>query len=295
MGAKIYWDEVRPDISAFHPENRLIFTAGPAVGTAAPSANRVFIAGKSPVPYPIECYLYSSMGEHWGAELKFAGYDGLISPGKAPKPVYLWIMDGQVEVRDAQPLWGMISREAQLAIKRMHGDNVRSAVIGPAGEHLCREAIITSDTAFAAGLGGFGAVMGSKNLKAIAVRGTGCVTVAKPMELIDLYDHFARLATCKPGEGRRNPVRYMKYYTSSLELPEGQEVDEVDDSAMGEEIANGLAKKWSSSCFACPVGCLVGSSSRITPSRAGPGAVMKTSLPSTPNMPTTAARQWEGP
>ena len=258
MGAKIYWEEVAPDVSAFAPENRLIFTTGPAVGTLAPSANRVFITGKSPTPYPVECYFFSSMGGHWGAELKFAGYDGIIIHGRAPEPVYLWINDGNAEIRDARPLWGMISRDVQLAIKKVHGDLTRSVVIGPAGEHLCREAIITSDTAFAAGQGGFGAVMGAKNLKAIAVRGTGCVRVAKPAELIGLYDYFSKLATCKPGEGRQPPVRNMQYYTSALKGASKQVWDETDDSALGVEVAKGLVKKRFGGCFACPLSCLIG-------------------------------------
>jgi aldehyde:ferredoxin oxidoreductase len=259
MGAKIYWEEVAPEISAYDPENRLIFTTGPAVGTLAPSANRVFVTAKSPVPYPVECYFYSSMGGHWGPELKFAGYDGLIIRGKASRPVYLWINDGKAEIRDATHLWGMISRNAQMELKKMHGDATRSVVIGPAGENRCREAIISCDTAFATGQGGFGAVMGSKNIKAIAVRGTGGVKIARPTDLIRLYSHFAHLATCKPGEGRQNPVRYMSYYTPSVKnaMPDRRE-HEVDHSAIGEEVAKGLVKKRVGGCFACPLSCLIG-------------------------------------
>lgn len=259
MGAAIYWEEVAPEITAYDPANRLIFMAGPTVGTLAPSANRVFITAKSPVPYPEDCYFFSSMGGHWGPELKFAGYDGLIVQGKASEPVYLWINDGTTEIRDAVHLWGMISREVQLEIKARHGDMTRSVVIGPAGENLCREAIISCDTAFAAGLGGFGAVMGSKNLKAIAVRGTGGVRVARPAELFQLYDHFARLATCKPGEGRQNPVRYMKYFTRSLRnAPPDSGRYEEDNSAIGEEVALGSVKRKHGGCFACPLSCLMG-------------------------------------
>lgn len=259
MGARIYWEEVAPDISAFAPENRLIFTTGPAVGTLAPSANRVFVTAKSPTPYPVECYFFSSMGGHLGAELKFAGFDGIIICGRASAPVYLWICDGNVEIRDAVPIWGMISRDAQLAIKKNHGEQTRSLVIGPAGEHLCREAIITCDTAFATGQGGFGAVMGSKNLKAIAVRGTGCVRVAKPEELIKLYGYFSKMATCKPGEGRRPSVKFIQYYTSALKKgPEKYVRTEADDSAIGEEVAKGLVTKRFGGCFACPLSCLIG-------------------------------------
>lgn len=155
----------------------------------------------------------------------------------------------------------MLSRDVQLEIKERHGDTTRSVVIGPAGENLCicREAVMTSDTAFAAGLGGLGAVMGSKNLKAIAVRGTGGVKVARPAELIQMYDHFARLATCKPGEGRQNPVRYMKYFTHVIRnAPPDSGIYEEDDSAIGEEVAKGFVKKRFGGCFACPLSCLMG-------------------------------------
>ena len=259
LGARIYWDEVPPETGAYAPENKLIFMTGPAVGTLAPTANRVTVTGKSPVPYPVECYFYSSMGGHWGPELKFAGYDGLVVQGRALEPSYLWIHDGGAEIRDAKHLWGKISRDAQIGIRKIHGETTRSVVIGPAGENLCREAIISSDTAFATGQGGFGAVMGSKNLKAIAVKGSGGVSVAKPAELMKLYDYFARLATCKPGEGRQNPVRYMKYYTSAIRgVLVDHRIDDVDDSAIGEEVDRGWVKRRAGGCFACPVSCLIG-------------------------------------
>jgi len=104
------------------PENKLIFMTGPAVGTLAPTANRVTVTGKSPVPYPVECYFFSSMGGHWGPELKFAGYDGLVVQGRALEPSYLWIQDGGAEVRDAKHLWGKISRDAQIGIRKIHGE-----------------------------------------------------------------------------------------------------------------------------------------------------------------------------
>ena len=113
-------------------------------------------------------------GEHWGVELKKAGYDVLIVEGKAEKPVYLYIKDGEVTIRDAGALWGLLTKETQAAIREELGDKrIRVAMIGPGGENLVPYACIMNGPFDAAGRGGLGAVMGSKNLKAIAVRGTG--------------------------------------------------------------------------------------------------------------------------
>ena len=112
------------------------------------------------------------MGGHWGAELKFAGYDGIIVQGKAEKPVYVWIADGKVEILDAGHLWGRGTYGTTLALRATHGHHTRVISCGQAGERLSRIAVIQTETGNAAGQGGFGGVMGSKNLKAIAVRGT---------------------------------------------------------------------------------------------------------------------------
>lgn len=252
MGAKIYWDEVPPEVGALDPENKLIVMTGPVTGTLAPSANRVSVIAKSPVTTP-ECFMYSNVGGHWGAELKFAGYDGLIIQGKALKPVYLWISDGKAEILDAYRLWGTTTRVAQNEIWRLHGQKTRVMVIGPAGENLCREAVIASGHASATGIGGFGAVMASKNLKAVAVRGTGVVGVAKPRELTEMYSRFAHLITQKRGEpGPQHYWRSIQSFTGTSPMA----VPFIDDSAVGEEIAKGNAVRHWGGCFACPVSCI---------------------------------------
>lgn len=254
MGARVYWEEVRPEIAAFDPENRLIVMTGPATGTLGPGVGRFSVISKSPDPTP-ECFFYSDPGGHFGPELKFAGYDGLIIQGKASKPIYLWIDDGKVELVDAHRLWGTTTRVAHTEIRRLYGDSVRAMVIGPAGERLCREAIISCGLASATGEGGFGAVMGSKNLKAIVVRGTGSIGVARPKQLIDIYNRFSRLITRKPGEPEpQNVWRAMQHYTQTRPVA----VPLVDDSAVADEIARGNAEKRWGGCFACPVSCIQG-------------------------------------
>ncbi|MDO8671366.1 MAG: aldehyde ferredoxin oxidoreductase N-terminal domain-containing protein, partial [Dehalococcoidia bacterium] len=139
VAAMIYWEEVPPECRAFDPENALIMMTGPANGTLSPSASRFTVAHKSPVPLH-ETYTYSVPGGHWSAELKFAGYDGLVVRGKSAKPVYLWIDDGKVELRSAELLWGMTLSQLTLAVEKLHGWQARVLGIGPAGENLCRQA-----------------------------------------------------------------------------------------------------------------------------------------------------------
>jgi aldehyde:ferredoxin oxidoreductase len=175
--SRILYDEVPPWVGALDPQNRLIFSTGPVTGSPALCAGRHFIVSKSPLS---GYFGDSSAGGFWGAELKFAGYDMIIIHGKAQKPVYIWIHDGEVEIKDATSYWGMGARQADRAIRNDLGDkSVRVADIGQAGENLVRYAAIMSDEASrAAGRCGVGAVMGYKNVKAIAVRGHKKVPVA---------------------------------------------------------------------------------------------------------------------
>jgi aldehyde:ferredoxin oxidoreductase len=129
----------------------------------------------------------SNFGAYWGPEVKYAGYDHIVIQGKSERPSYLWIKDGVVEIRDAGHLWGKDTRETQKAIQQELGDpEIKVVCIGPAGERLVRFACLITETGDAAGRTGMGAVMGSKNLKAIAVRGSGGVRVARPEELLEL-------------------------------------------------------------------------------------------------------------
>ncbi len=214
VAAKIAWDELKPGVGAFDPENMLFLMVGPLSGTLASGAGRVLVAGIAPQQRP-SVFSRSGMGGHWGAELKYAGFDGVVVVGKAEKPVYLWVHDGECEIRDASKLWGTGTYATTAALRSEHGDKTRIAAIGQAGERLDRIACIQTETGNAAGQGGFGAVMGSKNLKAIAVRGTLGVRVADPKRLLDLCLTASRegqspqMPGVAPRQWRPNPEGLM--------------------------------------------------------------------------------------
>ena len=177
LGTKIMTDEVDPKVDPLAPENKLIFAPRPLTGSFAPSAGRYTVVTKGALTGAIAS---SNSGGVWGPELKFAGYDVLIVEGKAPKPVYIWIKDNAVEIRDASHMWGKNVPETSDAIRAETDEDAKVACIGQAGENKVLFAAIMNDLHRAAGRSGTGAVMGSKNLKAIAVVGTGAVTCADP-------------------------------------------------------------------------------------------------------------------
>ena len=177
LGTKILYDEMDPKADPLGPDNKLIFAPGPFSGTYAPSAGRYNVITKSPLTGAIAA---SNSGGAFGPELRYAGYDLLILEGKADKPVYLFIRDKQVEIRDAGHLWGQSVPDTTDRVRAETDDDAKVACIGPAGERLALLANILNEMHRAAGRGGVGAVMGSKNLKAIAVLGGGAVDVADP-------------------------------------------------------------------------------------------------------------------
>ena len=166
-----------PDVAPLSPRNRLILATGPLTGTYGAANGRYMVVTKSPLTGTIAS---SNSGGYFPAELRFAGFDMIIVEGKAEKPVYLKIYNQKAELADASHLWGKTTYETEDMIRReFHGD-AKVAAIGPAGEKMVRFACIVNDKHRAAGRSGVGAVMGSKNLKAVAVRGTGGVTMADP-------------------------------------------------------------------------------------------------------------------
>jgi len=199
INAKLLWDLIRkPGIDCFSPQNLLIFGTGALTGTTAPSSGRTTVTCKGALT---NLYLKTNMGGHWGAEVKFAGYDHIIVYQRSRKPVYLWINDDNVELRDAQQLWGLNVRDTDDAIKRENGEpEAKVACIGPAGENLVRFASVMNSVYHAAGRGGAGAVMGSKRLKAIAVRGTGELKLADPDNFNEVA-LAARIGFSKDPEG----------------------------------------------------------------------------------------------
>jgi aldehyde:ferredoxin oxidoreductase len=178
LAARYLYDELDARVDPLSPENKLIFATGPLTGTPVPCGARYMVVTKGALTNAITT---SNSGGHFGPELKFAGYDMVILEGRAPKPVYLFIHDDHVELRDASRYWGRVVGETEDGLRKELGiPGLRVACIGPGGEKLVRFACIMNDKHRAAGRSGVGAVMGSKNLKAIAVRGTGGVKIADP-------------------------------------------------------------------------------------------------------------------
>jgi aldehyde:ferredoxin oxidoreductase len=203
--SKILWDETGPATDPLGPENRLIFATGPLTGVGLPYGPRIQIGAKSPLT---GAFGDSSMCGDWAPALKYAGYDAIVIKGASPKPVYLWIDDDCVELREAGDLWGRCNTDVQQAIKELNTDHtVQVLSIGPAGENLVRYASIAHKSRMA-GRCGLGAVMGSKNLKAVAVRGSKDIRVAQP----ELFPAFRKEFGKKTAVG----VDYLRQYGKSI-------------------------------------------------------------------------------
>lgn len=192
IATRIYWEEVTPEVGALDPENCLILMSGPLVATGVPGASRFSVVAKSPMRMP-EGFCYGNLGGFFAPALKKAGYDGIVITGRAKRPSYIWIHDRKAEIREASALWGKGAYEVRNRLREAHGERVRFVTTGPAGENRCRTATLLTDHEGSA-TGGFGAVMGSKNLKAIAVFGTGQPKVAQPERLVELSDLARRLS-----------------------------------------------------------------------------------------------------
>jgi len=177
LGGRIVSNEVDPTIDPLSPSNKLVFAPGPLTGTFAPSAGRFDVVTKGPLNGSLAG---SNSGGTFGPEVKYAGYDAIIIEGKATKPVYLWIKDDEVEIRDASAIWGHNTHDTTDLVRAETDEDAKVACIGPAGERQAPIANIMNEMHRAAGRTGVGAVMGAKNLKAVAVFGSGAVTIADP-------------------------------------------------------------------------------------------------------------------
>ena len=230
----LLYKHLKPGIDPLGPENVLIFSTGLAAGTIAPSSARYNISAKSPLT---EYLGDSNSGGFWAPELRYAGYTGLVFHGRSPKPVYLMITETGINILDAAELWGLDTHQTSQRIQQQYADHtIKIACIGPAGEKLVRFACVINDYGRAAGRTGMGAVMGSKNLKAIAVRGRLPVAVAQPERFVakctqlvdtikksrqfDFYHHSGVIGD-KGVEDYRddNPVNSVlgfKYHTTSV-------------------------------------------------------------------------------
>jgi aldehyde:ferredoxin oxidoreductase len=186
VGQWMLFDEVAPGVDAFDPENIIILGTGPLTGTLAPASARLALDTKNPLTGGVNS---SNSGGHFAPELKYAGFDFVVIRGKAEKPVYLWIEDGRAELRDATPVWGTTVWQTHDFLLDEHRDpRVRFLAIGQAGENLAKSSCVIVDRGRALGRGGAGAVMGSKNLKGVAVRGTGGIAVADPKGFMEQVD-----------------------------------------------------------------------------------------------------------
>ena len=258
LSCRYLYDMVDITTAPLGPDNPLVFMNGLLTGTSAPSTCRWVVAARSPLT---GIYGESNCGAFFGAELRFAGYDGLIIKGRSSSPVYLHIADGQAEMRNAAHLWGQDTYSTIAAVKSESADvRTRVVCIGPAGEKLAPHAAIITEGGRAAGRTGMGALMGSKNLKAIAVRGKG----KWPMANTERFRTLARQSTKGLREAFTSQVFHElgtaswvdtgidfgdmpnKYYTQGS-FPEATD---ISGATMSETILTGM-----SGCFGCPIRC----------------------------------------
>ena len=234
LNTRIFWELGSPKVNAFHPDNPLLISIGPLTGAFGPF-NRAEVCGIAPQTYPRELFTYSGFGGKFPAELKYAGYDGIVILGKAAGPVYLSINDDDVEIKDASHLWGLDTFETQKTLRNTHPE-ASVLTIGPAGETRSRIAIILNETASAAGQGGYGAVMGSKNLKAIVLKGSGSLKIADP-------DYFMNLLHEKKVRGEWVAGGHQSWGRYPLGAP-----------SIREEMTEKHLKRFSG-CYGCPFQC----------------------------------------
>lgn len=267
--AKILWEKVSSDADPFSAENVLVFGTGLLCGTPAIGANRTVLSSISPLT---GLMAFSMMGGYWAPELKYAGYDKVVIRGKSPNWVYLWINDGKVEIRDASHLNGKGAIETQSSIKReLNEPRAQVAAIGEAGENRVFFSTVEHDRS-SASRGGLGAVMGDKRLKAVAVRGTRDLSIAKPAEFLELRQQMWQYVKFRD----KNPVPETPPINSRLGIPD--EIKCHDEEWHANFIAWGNARvrfpnywneqvqcSWTQSvdkmlvryvgCFNCPLEC----------------------------------------
>jgi len=195
FAAKILWDELKPGTDPLSPKNKLIFAAGPLTGFPLPSSGKLVVAAKSPLTGG---YGDGNIGSFAAVQMRKAGYDAIIVEGKAEKPVVLLVQDRQIEFLDARDLWGLNSFKTESMLRQVYGPTAGILTIGQAGENLVKFANIVCQEGRAGGRPGMGAVMGSKNLKAVVIIGTGILPAAHPEELKELAADAYREILTKP-------------------------------------------------------------------------------------------------
>lgn len=266
IGVKMLYDETKPKINPLGSENKLIFAAGLATGTMFPASGRFHVITKSPLTGGIGD---SNCGGDFGPELRFAGFDIVVIEGVAERPMYLWIKDGKVKFRRAEKYWGKGVWDTEDGIRNeLKDQKIKFASIGPAGENLVLTAAIINDKHRAAGRTGVGAVMGSKKLKAIAVRGTGKVSVTDPEDLQNVTKDVLKLIHENGVTGESLPKygtatlvnvinKHGAYPTRNFQTSVFSTADKTSGETMAKTIL--VDKK---ACWGCPIAC--GRVSRVT-------------------------------
>ncbi|MDY7075978.1 MAG: aldehyde ferredoxin oxidoreductase N-terminal domain-containing protein [Chloroflexota bacterium] len=234
IAARICWEEHSEPVEPFDPANPLMIFPGALTGSPSPYAGRTVVCTFSPQAYPHPWFTRSSVGGYFGGALKRAGYDGIVVTGDSETPVRVHIRDDEVSILPADDLWGLDTMDSLEAIESAEGKEVRSLVIGPAGERLSRIATIHAAHSSACGLGGFGAVMGAKKLKAISVIGSGRVSLARPKTVTSIARTLVRMMA---EDGQTGP---LNFYGDIAQL----------NQQLAEE-GNGRAR-----CHACTESCV---------------------------------------
>lgn len=269
LGMKILWDRIKkPGLDPLSPENPLLFMPGPFSGFPAPSSSRTCVVAKSPHTSPVKSKYakastisYSNMGGFFGPEIRFAGYDGIVITGKASSPAYIVIDDDKVDIRDAKKIWAMRTDKFDREFIKELGDRrFKSCYIGPAGENLVEYACIINTAARAAGRGGTGCVMGSKNLKAIAVKGSKMPGVCDHKLFLDILDK-AREAF----KGKSSTQRWREFGTAgaltsssnggSQALKNYREGTFLEVEKIGPVASKKKAWVRDFACYCCPLAC----------------------------------------
>jgi len=264
LGVKVYSDEVDPKTDALGPENKLIFVSGPLVGTGAVTGASCNVVTKSALSGTIAC---AKMRGHFGAELKFAGFDMIIVEGKAESPVVLSIVDDKISIQPGLEFWGRTTSETEALFKKNLTDKWAAREtylisIGPAGENLVPLSNIINDGFLSVGGAGIGAVMGSKNLKAIAVKGNHSVSIADS-------ERFVRVVTTLINKLNSTPLtsQSMSAWGSAflvglchqkgiLPLRNFQTVAFRESKDIGTDALSDAFALRSRGCFACPIACI---------------------------------------
>lgn len=258
LGVKLIYDTLSPGVDPLSPENILVFAVGPSTATPVPTGGRVVVVTKSPQTGTV---FDSHAGGYLGPQIRRAGYAAVVVGGRSQKPVYIWINEGGVEIRNASQIWGKDTDIATDELLKATDEKAQVAVIGPAGENQVLLSAIMTDKHRAAGRGGVGAVMGSKNLKALVVRGTGGVGVYDREQLKEAVEHARFLIKKNPVTNKSLPVYGTAVLVNVINehgmLPthnfqEGTFNDA--DGVSGEKLLERFFEK-KYSCYGCPIGC----------------------------------------